>query len=134
MKIGRWPEPPPGDDADLALPAPAARAITRRLVAEQAIDARMRGDQAVEHLVDVVGGIVVDDETLLRSGLASLVDSADDLVVVGTAANGLEALEVVGETHPDVVLMDIRMPELDGLEATRRLARTRPLPARGCWC
>ena len=66
--------------------------------------------------------VVVDDETLLRSGLASLVDSADDLVVVGTAANGLEALEVVGETHPDVVLMDIRMPELDGLEATRRLS------------
>ena len=54
--------------------------------------------------------VVVDDESLLRSGLASLVDSADDMVVVGTAANGVEALEVVGETHPDVVLMDIRMP------------------------
>jgi DNA-binding NarL/FixJ family response regulator len=64
---------------------------------------------------------VVDDQALLRAGFGVLLDSAADLEVVGTAANGAEAIELVVRTRPDVVLMDVRMPVMNGLEATRRI-------------
>jgi DNA-binding NarL/FixJ family response regulator len=63
--------------------------------------------------------LVVDDQALVRAGFRVLVENAPDMVVVGEAADGLEATELVTETHPDVVMMDIRMPRLDGIEATR---------------
>ena len=61
---------------------------------------------------------VADDQALVRSGFVVLLRSCDDIEVVGEAANGREAVDVVREERPDVVLMDIRMPEMDGLEAT----------------
>jgi DNA-binding NarL/FixJ family response regulator len=68
-----------------------------------------------------IGVVVVDDQALVRAGFRVLVDSEVEFKVLGEASNGLEAIELVADTHPDVVLMDVRMPEMDGIEATRQI-------------
>jgi DNA-binding NarL/FixJ family response regulator len=69
----------------------------------------------------VIRVLLADDQALVRAGFRVLLESAADIEVAGEAANGEEAVGLAGETRPDVVLMDIRMPVLDGLEATRRI-------------
>jgi DNA-binding NarL/FixJ family response regulator len=68
-----------------------------------------------------IGVVVVDDQALVRAGFRVLVDSEVGFSVLGEASNGVEALELVARTQPDVVLMDVRMPEMDGIEATRQI-------------
>jgi DNA-binding NarL/FixJ family response regulator len=70
--------------------------------------------------------LLVDDQALFREGLETLLSVHKDIQVVGQASNGQEALEAAAKVHPDVVLMDVRMPILDGVQATRRLKRALP--------
>ena len=69
---------------------------------------------------------VVDDHVIVRNGLQQLLATTDDIELVGMAANGLEALALVAELEPDVVLMDLSMPEMDGVEATKRIVAEHP--------
>jgi DNA-binding NarL/FixJ family response regulator len=70
--------------------------------------------------------VVADDQTAVRDGLIVMLDLFPDIAVVGGAANGLEALALVEESHPDVVLVDLHMPGLGGIETTRRLTAEHP--------
>ena len=65
--------------------------------------------------------MIVDDHTVVRDGLSSMLGQHDDFVIVGEAGNGAEAVERYSEIRPEVVLMDLRMPEMDGVEAMRRI-------------
>ncbi|MGH3243632.1 MAG: response regulator [Spirillospora sp.] len=70
--------------------------------------------------------VLADDQYLVRLGLRMLCDSADDIEIVGEAADGREAVRLVDEHRPDVVLMDLRMPGVDGITATRRIVAAHP--------
>jgi len=75
---------------------------------------------------DQIQILAVDDHTLFREGISALLSSIPDMVVVGEASSGEEAIVKAGELQPDIVLMDIQMPGVNGIEATRRILQTSP--------
>ena len=76
--------------------------------------------------------LIADDQDLVRTGLQMILDAQPDIEVVATAADGQEAIELAHSLRPDVCLLDIRMPEIDGIEATRRWP-ARMSPTRWRW-
>lgn len=81
-------------------------------------------------MTDRTGVLIVDDEELIRVGLRAIIDAQPDLTVLGEAADGAEVPPLVARLRPDVVLMDVRMPAIDGIQATRRLIATSAEPPR----
>lgn len=76
--------------------------------------------------MDRIAVLIVDDHTLFRRGIQKMLEAEEDMRVVGEAANGAEAIQTTQALMPDVILMDIRMPEMDGIEATRLLHHEMP--------
>ena len=76
--------------------------------------------------MDEIRVIVADDHELVRDGLCRIVESEDDMVCIGVAKNGLESIKLVDELKPDVALIDVAMPDMDGIEATREIKKKHP--------
>jgi DNA-binding NarL/FixJ family response regulator len=83
----------------------------------------MSADQAAG---DTISVLLVDDQPLLRKGFRMVLEEEPGIVVVGEASDGVAALELVARRHPDVVVMDVRMPRMDGIEATQAIIETEP--------
>ena len=82
----------------------------------------------MEKEIDTLGIkiLLVDDHPIFLDGMHAILDPNDDFIITGTAKNGYEAIDLVNQDHPDIILMDVAMPELNGIEATKRIAQLYP--------
>lgn len=82
----------------------------------------------MEKEIDTLGIkiLLVDDHPIFLDGMHAILDTNDDFIITGAANNGYEAIDLVNEQHPDIILMDVAMPELNGIEATKKIAQLYP--------
>ncbi len=92
----------------------------------QSTEATRKGNYALDPIEGSARVMLVDDHAVVRQGLRTFLDLQDDITVVGEAKDGVEALQLVQEFEPDVVLMDLVMPRMDGIETVRRMKALRP--------
>ncbi len=114
----------PGQGTCATLTAPIALPQAAELAADQVAVAAL--DQAGRHVAGRIRVLLADDHVVMRDGLADLLARLPDMQVVGKAADGQEAVDLAVQVRPDVVIMDVSMPGLDGVEATRRILAGRP--------
>jgi CheY-like chemotaxis protein len=83
-------------------------------------------DKGISHMTPKIRDLIADDHSILRLGLATFLENYDDMVMVGEAANGQEAVDLCQQLQPDIVLMDLLMPVMDGVTATTIISHTFP--------
>ena len=124
--MGGWfqVESAPGRGTTLALGLPLAKTVqSAHMRAATSRDGRL-SDTSARKMCDVHRVLLADDHALVRQGLRAILEGFQDVSIVGEASNGVEAVSMVDECVPDVVLMDVNMPKMDGIEATKRIKDT----------
>src|SRR2546423_13402315 len=86
----------------------------------------MKSESSVSNCINKITVLLADDHTVVRQGLRTLLEATPDIKVVGEAQNGRQAVQLAQKLQPDVVVMDVLMPELNGVEATRQILRDAP--------
>ena len=126
-----WSKPGAGTEVDLRVPADVAYRRARSGVAPYPV---LVGSNVMNATRDpeTIRILTVDDHQLLREGIAAVLESQADMTLVGQASNGREAIESFRRLRPDVTLMDLRMPDMSGIEAITAIRAEFPMPASSC--
>lgn len=126
--MGGWfqVESAPGRGTTLALRLPLDKTVQSPHVRAATTRGSRLPDTSVQKMCDVHRVLLADDHALVRQGLRAILEGFQDVSIVGEACNGEEAVSMVDECMPDVILMDVNMPKMDGIEATKRIKDTHP--------